>query len=64
MCQRCRRGESHHIRYERLAHTHLFNPSHSHTCFNRIDLPPYTDYNVLEHKLTLAVEETVGFGQE
>jgi len=36
----------------------------SHTCFNRIDLPPYKDYSTLEHKLTLAVEETVGFGQE
>ncbi|KAF8201515.1 hypothetical protein BJ912DRAFT_945571 [Pholiota molesta] len=36
----------------------------SHTCFNRIDLPPYKDYASLEHKLTLAVEETVGFGQE
>ena len=28
----------------------------SHTCFNRIDLPPYKDYASLEHKLTLAVE--------
>jgi hypothetical protein len=28
----------------------------SHTCFNRIDLPPYKDYDSLEHKLTLAVE--------
>lgn len=28
----------------------------SHTCFNRIDLPPYKDYAALEHKLTLAVE--------
>ncbi|GBE82605.1 ubiquitin-protein ligase [Sparassis latifolia] len=36
----------------------------SHTCFNRIDLPPYKTYNTLEQKLTLAVEETVGFGQE
>jgi len=36
----------------------------SHTCFNRIDLPPYKDYITLEQKLTLAVEETVGFGQE
>ncbi|EIW85244.1 HECT-domain-containing protein [Coniophora puteana RWD-64-598 SS2] len=36
----------------------------SHTCFNRIDLPPYKDYASLENKLTLAVEETVGFGQE
>lgn len=36
----------------------------SHTCFNRVDLPPYTDYESLKQKLTLAVEETVGFGQE
>ncbi|KAK6461152.1 hypothetical protein DFJ63DRAFT_308085 [Scheffersomyces coipomensis] len=36
----------------------------SHTCFNRVDLPPYTDYESLRQKLTLAVEETVGFGQE
>ncbi|KAK9447529.1 uncharacterized protein V1518DRAFT_376799 [Limtongia smithiae] len=36
----------------------------SHTCFNRVDLPPYKDYNALVQKLTLAVEETVGFGQE
>ncbi|KAI0340165.1 HECT-domain-containing protein [Trametopsis cervina] len=28
----------------------------SHTCFNRIDLPPYRDYATLEQKLTLAVE--------
>lgn len=36
----------------------------SHTCFNRVDLPIYKDYESLAHKLTLAVEETVGFGQE
>ncbi|KAK9480683.1 hypothetical protein V1514DRAFT_151348 [Lipomyces japonicus] len=36
----------------------------SHTCFNRVDLPPYKDYNNLVQKLTIAVEETVGFGQE
>ncbi|KAF9160694.1 hypothetical protein DFQ26_005264 [Actinomortierella ambigua] len=36
----------------------------SHTCFNRIDLPPYKSYETLVQKLTLAVEETVGFGQE
>jgi len=36
----------------------------SHTCFNRIDLPPYKNYEALVNKLTLAVEETVGFGQE
>ncbi|KAJ2775205.1 NEDD4 E3 ubiquitin-protein ligase [Coemansia nantahalensis] len=36
----------------------------SHTCFNRIDLPPYIDYKTLASKLTLAIENTVGFGQE
>ncbi|VVT46542.1 uncharacterized protein SAPINGB_P001265 [Magnusiomyces paraingens] len=36
----------------------------SHTCFNRVDLPPYKDYETLQQKLLLAVEETVGFGQE
>ncbi|CDK27351.1 unnamed protein product [Kuraishia capsulata CBS 1993] len=36
----------------------------SHTCFNRVDLPPYKDYESLRQKLTIAVEETVGFGQE
>ena len=32
--------------------------------FNRIDLPPYKSYDQLTNKLTIAVEETVGFGQE
>ncbi|EMG46275.1 E3 ubiquitin-protein ligase, putative, partial [Candida maltosa Xu316] len=36
----------------------------SHTCFNRVDLPPYTDYESLKQKLTLACEETVGFLNE
>jgi len=36
----------------------------SHTCFNRLDLPPYKTYEALTQKLTWAVEETVGFGQE
>lgn len=36
----------------------------SHTCFNRVDLPPYKDYETLVKKLSIAVEETVGFGQE
>lgn len=26
----------------------------SHTCFNRIDLPPYKSFEALEHKLTIA----------
>lgn len=32
--------------------------------FNRIDMPPYKSYEALVAKLTMAVEETVGFGQE
>ena len=32
--------------------------------FNRIDMPPYKSYDQLVQKLSLAVEETVGFGQE
>jgi len=36
----------------------------SHTCFNRIDLPPYVSKEDLERKLIIAVEETMGFGVE
>ncbi|KAJ9494794.1 hypothetical protein H2202_009695 [Exophiala xenobiotica] len=36
----------------------------SHTCFNRLDLPPYKTYDALNSKLSTAVEETLGFGQE
>lgn len=36
----------------------------SHTCFNRLDLPPYKSYEQLVEKLTFAIEETEGFGQE
>ncbi|EMC97125.1 hypothetical protein BAUCODRAFT_67918 [Baudoinia panamericana UAMH 10762] len=36
----------------------------SHTCFNRLDLPPYKTFDALQQKLLWAVEETVGFGQE
>lgn len=36
----------------------------SHTCFNRIDLPVYDDYKTLAAKLTMAIEETIGFTQE
>lgn len=32
--------------------------------FNRLDLPSYKSYDQLNGKLTIAVEETVGFGQE
>ncbi|XP_063529186.1 E3 ubiquitin-protein ligase Su(dx) [Cydia strobilella] len=36
----------------------------SHTCFNRLDLPPYKSYEQLCEKLNYAIEETEGFGQE
>ncbi|XP_033151006.1 E3 ubiquitin-protein ligase Smurf1 [Drosophila busckii] len=36
----------------------------AHTCFNRIDLPPYDSYQLLCDKLTQAVEETCGFAVE
>ena len=32
--------------------------------FNRLDLPAYKTFEALNQKLTIAVEETVGFGQE
>lgn len=34
----------------------------SHTCFNRLDLPPYRTYEILVEKVTLAIDETEGFG--
>lgn len=36
----------------------------SHTCFNRIDLPDYKNYDTLVTKLTMAIEETIGFATE
>lgn len=42
----------------------MTNLPKAHTCFNRLDLPPYKDLETLQHKLTIAVEETMGFGQE
>ncbi|XP_014679559.1 PREDICTED: E3 ubiquitin-protein ligase Su(dx)-like [Priapulus caudatus] len=35
----------------------------SHTCFNRLDLPPYKSYEQLKEKLNFAIEETEGFYQ-
>lgn len=32
--------------------------------FNRLDLPPYRSYDQLLEKLTFAIENTEGFGQE
>lgn len=36
----------------------------AHTCFNRLDLPPYESYDDLKTKLILAIEETSGFHEE
>jgi len=36
----------------------------AHTCFNRLDLPPYTSEEKMSEKLTQAVEETCGFAVE
>lgn len=36
----------------------------SHTCFNRLDLPPYKSYEQLAEKLSYAIDETEGFAQE
>lgn len=36
----------------------------AHTCFNRIDLPPYTTYEELDRKLSYSVDETLGFSVE
>lgn len=36
----------------------------AHTCFNRLDLPPYTSFETLYEKLLLAVEESSSFGIE
>uniref|UniRef100_A0A8C9RDG7 E3 ubiquitin-protein ligase SMURF1 n=1 Tax=Scleropages formosus TaxID=113540 RepID=A0A8C9RDG7_SCLFO len=36
----------------------------AHTCFNRIDMPPYESYEKLYEKLLTAVEETCGFAVE
>ncbi|KAM0542174.1 hypothetical protein ACHAPJ_012927 [Fusarium lateritium] len=42
----------------------ITNLPKAHTCFNRLDLPPYKSLEMLQQKLTIAVEETMGFGQE
>jgi E3 ubiquitin ligase SMURF1/2 len=36
----------------------------AHTCFNRLDLPQYENYDNLYEKLTCAIEETSGFHVE
>ncbi|KAM9804738.1 E3 ubiquitin-protein ligase HECW2 [Neosynchiropus ocellatus] len=36
----------------------------AHTCFNRLDLPPYPSFSMLYEKMVTAVEETSTFGLE
>ncbi|KAM4559030.1 E3 ubiquitin-protein ligase HECW2 isoform 2-T5 [Odontesthes bonariensis] len=36
----------------------------AHTCFNRLDIPPYPSFSMLYEKLVTAVEETSTFGLE
>ena len=36
----------------------------AHTCFNRLDLPPYPSFQVLFDKLLLAINESQSFGIE
>ncbi|KAM8905586.1 E3 ubiquitin-protein ligase HECW2-like isoform 2-T2 [Spinachia spinachia] len=36
----------------------------AHTCFNRLDLPPYPSFSLLYEKMLTAVEETSTFGLE
>ncbi|XP_050546204.1 E3 ubiquitin-protein ligase HECW2-like [Daktulosphaira vitifoliae] len=36
----------------------------AHTCFNRLDLPPYTTQDILSEKILLAVDESNTFGME
>lgn len=36
----------------------------AHTCFNRIDIPPYENKEKMRDKITQAIEETCGFAVE
>ncbi|XP_054165031.1 E3 ubiquitin-protein ligase SMURF2-like [Oppia nitens] len=47
-----------------LIDTDTVNLPKAHTCFNRIDIPPYESYEKLYEKLTQAIEETCGFAVE
>ncbi|WAQ96641.1 SMUF2-like protein [Mya arenaria] len=47
-----------------LVDTNTDNLPKAHTCFNRIDIPPYESYEKLYSKMTCAVEETCGFAVE
>ena len=52
------------VRFPSLRYSHRECLADCFCSFNRLDLPPYKTNDVLEHKLSIAVEETLGFGQE
>lgn len=47
-----------------LVDVDVANLPKAHTCFNRLDLPPYPSEEKMNDKLTQAVEETCGFAVE
>lgn len=47
-----------------LVEVDVKNLPKAHTCFNRLDLPPYPSEEIMSDKLTQAVEETCGFAVE
>jgi len=47
-----------------LVEVDINNLPKAHTCFNRLDLPPYASEEKMAEKLTQAVEETCGFAVE
>lgn len=56
---------SYFLKFFRLSLTcSIYSFCRAHTCFNRLDLPPYPSYSMLYEKLLTAVEETSTFGLE
>eukprot|EP00042_Codosiga_hollandica_P055110 m.762272 g.762272 ORF g.762272 m.762272 type:complete len:622 (+) comp59051_c0_seq2:1171-3036(+) len=49
---------------ELVASAEITSLPKAHTCFNRLDLPVYASFSSLVEKLTIATEETMGFGIE
>ena len=45
------------VTFAQIIYRHVYS-------FNRLDLPAYKTYDALQGKLSTAVEETLGFGQE
>ncbi|ORX83121.1 hypothetical protein BCR32DRAFT_202107, partial [Anaeromyces robustus] len=51
-------GNIQHFKLKKAGNTNELPKSH--TCFNRIDLPPYKAYDQLKEKLLLAISEGIG----